>query len=137
MGRDDRFTNIIPSVITILQREYCALGNTSLISARDQLLRRGRIQDAYCIACVFMSMNEKFRVTFYKPYSLYRHVRENFWSENHYTSLRNGGVVTTGHDRETIQAVRGMSFARTYWPMDLVEPFVRRNWYVPSIDIAI
>ena len=36
-------------------------------------------------------------------------------------------------DREFVQAYDVIGdTARAYWPMDLVEPFVRQNWYVVS-----
>ena len=43
-------------------------------------------------------------------------------------STNPGGKLMKDCDRETIRAVHAMYFAKAYWPMDLVQPFVRENW---------
>ena len=46
-----------------------------------------------------------------------------------------GNLVDCGHEAVRAAEVIGDS-ARAYWPMDLVEPFVRQNWYVFSPRIC-
>ena len=54
------------------------------------------------------------------------YVRSYVWTEQ--TVLRIDGEIAE-YDRETIQAYEAIGdTARCYWPVDLIEPFVRQNW---------
>ena len=64
-----------------------------------------------------------FRHTFYRHRTIATHVREYWWNREPY--MYNGEM----QEQEKIRAESLTSFARCYWPMDLVEPFVRDNWY--------
>ena len=74
----------------------------------------------------FASMEKRFRATFYQHRTLLMHNRNTWWRDR--TTLEINGEIVKGCDRQTVQAVQGMSYARCYWPMDLVEPYVRANW---------
>mgnify|MGYP007000213275 CR=1 len=53
------------------------------------------------------------------------HLRTFWWDTA--TTFNVDGQVRTNFDRDTVRA-HVMIFAKCYWPMDLVEPFVRENW---------
>ena len=55
-----------------------------------------------------------------------KHVRDFWWFTATATAI--SGKLVEDCDRETVRAETAMSFAKAYWPMDLVEPFVRENW---------
>ena len=86
---------------------------------------------ALCVvgaACTLALTPKRFRSTFYKHYTLGTYVREYVWHEQ--TTLNIDGELVEC-DREFVQAYDVIGdTARAYWPMDLVEPFVRQNWYV-------
>ena len=77
---------------------------------------------------VFFSMEERFRSSFYEHCTMAKHVRTYVWDER--TAHRVQGKIDTDCDRELVRAAAAMMYARCYWPMDLVEPFVRENWCV-------
>ena len=79
----------------------------------------------------FVALNERFRDSFWKHYPMSKHVRE-FWWETATVTTGPDGQVMEDCDRETIRAYTAMYFAKCYWPMDLVEPFVRDNWCVSN-----
>ena len=77
-------------------------------------------------ACTLASTSEKYRPTFYKHCTLAMYVREYCWHEQTLLKL-NGELVVC--DRELVRAYDAIGdTARAYWPMDLVETFVRDNW---------
>ena len=56
-----------------------------------------------------------------------QHVREWWWFTA--TTLKVDGKTRSNCDRESVRADHVMKwYAKCYWPMDLVEPFVRENW---------
>ena len=79
-------------------------------------------------------MDVRFRSTFYKHYTLAKYVREYDWNER--TTLKLRGQIITGCDQELVRAKVMQGFARCYWPMDLVKPFVRDNWCVSFLAVA-
>ena len=79
-------------------------------------------------------MPERFRSTFYKHLTLAKYIREYVWCEQTTLSI-DGELVEC--DRDFVRAFDVIGdTARAYWPMDLVEPFVRANWCVPLSFIA-
>ena len=92
---------------------------------------------AVCVlgaVCAFASMNPAFRSTFFKHRTFSKHMREYEWNERTVVKVR--GEMVPGCDRELVRVKAAMSFARCYWPMDLVESLVRENWCA-SIFFAI
>ena len=85
---------------------------------------------ALCVtgaACTLASTTERFRSTFYKHYTMAMYIRGYMWHER--TLCRIDGEMVEC-DREFIRAFALSDTARTYWPMDLVEPWARQNWSV-------
>ena len=74
-------------------------------------------------------MNARLLPSFYKHQTLKQHIREFVWNEETAATAPDGKLMKDC-DRETIRAYCACSFAKCYWPMDLVEPFVRENWCV-------
>ena len=55
------------------------------------------------------------------------YIRTHTWNEQ--TSIVVAGEIVEVTERETVQARSAIGdTARCYWPMDLVEPFVRKNY---------
>ena len=82
-------------------------------------------------ACVFAAMDERYRSTFYKHTTLAMYLRSEYWNAHHKTTLRMKGEVLRGCNHDLVRAYEAIGeYARCYWPMDLVEPFVRENWCV-------
>ena len=79
-------------------------------------------------ACVLAACEPRLRSSFYEHRTLKTHVRNTWWETATATTIN--GKLETHCDRETIRAYHAMSFAKCYWPMDLVELFVRKNWCV-------
>merc|ERR1712185_206624 len=77
-------------------------------------------------ACVLAACETRFRSTFYEHRTFKTHVRTFKWEIA--TVIEVNGKLRTNCDRETIRADIIMSYAKCYWPMDLVEPFVQENW---------
>ena len=80
-------------------------------------------------ACVLAACEPRYRSTFYEHRTFKTHLR-TFWWETA-TAIIVNGKLRTDCDREIVRADIIMAIAKYYWPMDLVEPFVRENWCVP------
>ena len=76
--------------------------------------------------CFLLSMKERFRGTFYKHHTFSAQMRDYYWNVKTVVSMN--GELLKNCEREFVRADTMKSFARCYWPMDLVEPFVRENW---------
>ena len=82
--------------------------------------------------CTLGLTPKRFRSTFYEHHTLTKYIREYVWCKQ--TTLKIDGELVVC-DRELVQAYDTIGvegYARCYWPMDLVEPFVRENWCVIS-----
>ena len=86
------------------------------------------VTTATCVigaACALASMEQRWHSTFYEHRTLKKHVREFWWKQATVGADNDGNFV---YKKEDIIACHAMSFARCYWPTDLVESFVRANW---------
>ena len=72
------------------------------------------------------AMPPAFRSTFYRHRTCATYVREYKW--NLQTAIKINCELTLNCDRETVRVNVMKNNARCYWPMDLVEVFVRDNW---------
>ena len=79
-------------------------------------------------ACVLAACKPRYRSTFYEHCTMKTHMRNTWWRDR--TTIELDGKILTDCDRELVRAYQGLNYAKCYWPMDLVEPFVRDNWYV-------
>ena len=96
------------------QTAAMALGATSALSVVGAI-------------CTLASTNERFRSTFYKHCTCAEYVR-NDWDGRTTVTIRGKIVTDCGRELVRIKLMKG--YNRCYWPMDLVEPFVRENWWV-------
>ena len=80
------------------------------------------VNDALSAALGMANVVPAFRGTFYRHRTFATMLREFEWNREPY--LRDGELRT----REKIRAGVVADFARCYWPMDLVEQFVREGW---------
>ena len=61
-------------------------------------------------------------------YTLATYLREYTWNEATAVTARGQLLIDCGQERIRADVIDNV--ARQYWPMDLVEPFVRENWWV-------
>ena len=85
------------------------------------------------VACVFASMDKRYRSSFYKHCTLMMHNRSYVWKSKETLTL-NGKLVK---NRELVLTCAGLDQALCYWPMELVKPFVRENWCVVSGGLVV
>ena len=74
------------------------------------------------VALVMAKMVPEYRKTFFRHRTMKTHVREFHWNREPY--MYNGEM----QEQEKIRAEILTSYARFYWPMELVEAFVREGW---------
>ena len=86
-------------------------------------------------ACTLASVHNRFRATFYVHRTLAQHIRSYEWNER--TVLKVNGEIDTDCDRELVRVRGAMSYARYYWPADLIKPFVRHNWCVARCGVTL
>ena len=76
------------------------------------------------MVCTLISMPQEHRASFYKHCTYHMHLRDWNWNQ----TIMNIDGVLVECEPELVRACVGMSYARCYWPDDLVRPFVRENW---------
>ena len=90
------------------------------------------VTTAMCVigaTCTLTMMQERFRSTFYKHCTMAKHVRDFWWYHGSASYIEQKLMKDCDHDLiRGHQVVR--TFATAYLPMDLVEEWVRENWYV-------
>ena len=73
----------------------------------------------------FVLMEPDLRGTFYIHRTMRQHVREFYWVRS---TKWDGTQITCNDDLDAVRAETLESYARAYWPMDLVRLWVREGW---------
>ena len=107
---------------------FLAFERTAAFTPRAVVMTLGGLtaSGALVAALGMANMVPACRRTFYRHRTCATHVREWWWNEA--TADRINGELVLNCDREIIRADVISSFARCYWPTDLVEGFGRENW---------
>ena len=107
---------------------FLAFERTPAFTQRAVVMTLGGLTAGGALAAALgmANMVPAYRHTFYRHRTMATHVREWWWNEA--MAVRIDGELVLNCDRETVRVDVLKNHARCYWPMDLVEVFVRENW---------
>ena len=81
-------------------------------------------------ACALVSMEGKFRFSFFKHCTMQTYARKDIWA----LRTRSDTFGKVVDDQDTARAEAIVHYNKAYLPVDLAKEFLRKNWCVPCCD---